>query len=425
VAIIEKPAEAPTSDSEGGESGGRRRWWLAAALGAVVLALIATTVVILRTRSDTPTAAPGAPPPELALHFETAAHGKAGWEKPLALRADHGFFTAVEATDGSGAAFTGYLSPDGDTWWSLTKPMPATTYTMNATGVDAAGHRFTKRLSITTADPRALVTPTITPGDNDVVGVGMPISVRFNSAVPIAGRVEMERHLTVTTFPVVQGGWRWMSNSEVRWRPAEYWPAHTTVKVNADVDRANFTDGVWGKGSRASSFTIGDAHLSTADAATHMMTVTSNGAVVRTMPMSAGRQQYPTRSGVHLALSREQMVTMDSATVGIPRNAPDGYFEKVYWNVRITNSGEFVHAAPWSVGSQGRANVSHGCINLSPADAQWFYGFTQRGDVINVLNAGGKPNLSDPGMADWNIPWAQWATPAAVPAVSSTPAGVS
>ncbi len=99
---------------------------------------------------------------------------------------------------------------------------------------------------------------------------------------------------------------------------------------------------------------------------------------------------------------------MDSSTIGIPRNGPGGYYRKVAWATRLTYSGEFVHAAPWSQWAQGKRNVSHGCINVSTASAKWFYDFAQRGDVVEVVNTPKKPKLYDPGMSDWNIPWEQW-----------------
>ena len=140
------------------------------------------------------------------------------------------------------------------------------------------------------------------------------------------------------------------------------------------------------------------------------MTVTSNGAVVRTVPQSSGREKYPTMGGVHIALEKSQHVVMDSETVGIPRNSPDGYREDVYWNVAITNGGEYVHAAPWSTGAQGNRNVSHGCVNLSTSDATWFYGFSRVGDIIQVVGSPRSPT-GDAGTADWNMPWEQWVQP--------------
>ena len=212
----------------------------------------------------------------------------------------------------------------------------------------------------------------------------------------------------MTTATAVAGAWHWTRANEVHWRPAAFWAAGTKVAVQTNLVRLDLGNRIWGADSHASTFTIGDAHVSTANIATHQMTVTSNGQTVRVLPMSAGRDKYPTKGGIHIALEKAQVVTMDSQTVGIPRDSPDGYYEKVFWDVRISNGGAFVHAAPWSVGAQGHSNVSHGCVNLSTADAQWFYGFAQRGDIVNVVNSPAAPDLGDPGMADWNIPWTAW-----------------
>jgi lipoprotein-anchoring transpeptidase ErfK/SrfK len=129
---------------------------------------------------------------------------------------------------------------------------------------------------------------------------------------------------------------------------------------------------------------------------------------VRSVPISAGRTKYPTMGGVHIVLYKSYDVIMDSQTVGIPRNSPDGYYEHVFWDVAISNGGEFVHAAPWSVGAQGNSNVSHGCVNLSPADATWFYGFSTLGDVVEVVGSP-RPPSDDAGTLDWRLPWEQWA----------------
>ena len=98
-----------------------------------------------------------------------------------------------------------------------------------------------------------------------------------------------------------------------------------------------------------------------------------------------------------------------SATVGIPRKSPDGYYEEVPNSVRISYGGAFVHAASWSVRDQGVRNVSHGCVNISPADAAWFFDVVKRGDVVDIKNAKAAPLTSDPGMSDWNIPFSAWA----------------
>jgi lipoprotein-anchoring transpeptidase ErfK/SrfK len=137
------------------------------------------------------------------------------------------------------------------------------------------------------------------------------------------------------------------------------------------------------------------------------MSVVVNGAVARTFAVSTGRDKYPTTSGVHVVLDKAPSVIMNSATVGIPKGSPDYYYETVLFDVRISWSGEYVHSAPWSVSSQGRANVSHGCVNAGPADAQWFYNLTRRGDVV-VVTGTPRPLQSGNGWTDWNMSWAQW-----------------
>jgi lipoprotein-anchoring transpeptidase ErfK/SrfK len=259
----------------------------------------------------------------------------------------------------------------------------------------------------TTAPPQ--IHATLSPGDGDVVGVGMPAVVTFDRPVAKADRPAVEQRLTVTGNPPVEGAWRWIAPGVVHWRPAVYWQPGTDVTVHSDLRGLQVGDAL-GADERTSRFRIGDAHVSTVDVATHQMTVTENGQVARVIAMSAGRDQYPTNNGVHLALEKARTVTMDSSTVGIPRDSPAGYYRKVAWATRLSYSGTFVHAAPWSAGAQGQRNVSHGCINISPADAEWFYNFTRRGDVVVVVNSKAPPKLSDPGMADWNIPWEQWRT---------------
>ena len=137
------------------------------------------------------------------------------------------------------------------------------------------------------------------------------------------------------------------------------------------------------------------------------MSVYSNFQLVKTLPVSTGRDQYPTKAGTHVISEKAASVVMDSSTVGIPRGSSDGYYETVNWSLRISNSGEFVHAAPWSTSSQGSRNVSHGCVNLSDADGQWFFEFSRVGDIVQV---NGSPEQLEPtnGIGDWQIPWASW-----------------
>jgi lipoprotein-anchoring transpeptidase ErfK/SrfK len=235
----------------------------------------------------------------------------------------------------------------------------------------------------------------------------MPIAIFFNQ--PVSDRAAVERRLKVSTSTPVEGGWRWFNDKEVHYRPKAYWATGTKVTLNVDLAGVDVGDGVWGVRDRQIAFTIGKRHVSVVNVGTHKMTVTDGGKTVKVFPMSAGRPKYPTTNGIHFTLEKAKTVVMDSATVGIPRDSPDGYYATVHWNVRISNSGDFVHAAPWSVGSQGVANVSHGCVNLSVANATWFYKFSQRGDIVQVVGSPKQPNDDGTlGVVDWNLPWSQW-----------------
>jgi lipoprotein-anchoring transpeptidase ErfK/SrfK len=273
-------------------------------------------------------------------------------------------------------------------------------------GVNPSGVATRTSSSFTTLRPAALLAASVMPLDGETVGVGMPIAVFFNQ--PVSNRAAVERHLKVSASPSVEGGWRWFNDKEVHYRPKVYWPSGAKVTLNVGLNGVDAGNGVWGARDRQIGFTIGQRQISAVNVNSHKMTVTSGGKTVKVFPMSAGRPKYPTTNGIHFTLEKAKTVVMDSATVGIPRDSPDGYFETVHWNVRISNTGEFVHAAPWPVDSQGSANVSHGCVNLSVADATWFYNFSQRGDIVQVVGSPKQPNGWALGVVDWNLPWSQW-----------------
>jgi lipoprotein-anchoring transpeptidase ErfK/SrfK len=347
----------------------------------------------------------GTPPSPLVV---TPASGATGvpLDTVVQVSVATGRLNQVAVTTPSGAALAGALSPDGKAWTATARLAAATTYKVVASEVHGAVQGAPTTSTFTTLTPAKKVKAGIAPLDGMTVGVGQPVAVYLSA--PVKDHTKVLPHLTVTTDPQVQGAWHWVSDSELHWRPQAYWATGTKVTVATDLSGVDLGGGAWGVESRTIHFTIGDAHVSTVDATTHLMTVTSNGQVVKTIKVSTGRDKYPTKSGVHVVLDKAQKTVMDSSTVGIPVNSPDGYKETVLWNVRISNSGEFVHAAPWSVGSQGRANVSHGCVNVSTADATWFFGFSQLGDVVDVH---GTPQNLEPtnGFGDWNVPWEQWA----------------
>lgn len=325
-------------------------------------------------------------------------------DRSVTVRPVGGRLTSVRAVGGD-KTLVGQLAADGSAWTAEPPLDPFTHYVITATADGDPGVSTTVTTGFTTVQPRYVAEQSISPLDGTTVGVGMPIIVSFDGPVP--DKATALRHLQVQMSQPVEGAWHWFGDQEAHYRPAEYWPPGERVSLTDTLAGVDLGDNVWGGHHDGLQFSVGDAHISTVDAVTHIMSVTSNGSMVKNIPVSTGRDKYPTASGIHVTTQMSQVMMMDSATVGIPRNSPDGYYERVYWDVRISDSGEFVHAAPWSVADQGRSNVSHGCINLSTADAQWFYHFTRPGDLVAVT---GTPRVLERGngITDWNLSWSEW-----------------
>lgn len=225
----------------------------------------------------------------------------------------------------------------------------------------------------------------IFPNDGETVGVAQPVMFTFDR--PITDRARAEKTLEVRTAPSLPGKFYWISDTEVRWRPLGFYPPNTSVTVYA--------------GGRQQTFKTGDAVVTTYDDATKTMTTTRNGEVVRTMRASTGRAAYPTNPGTYYTGWRAHQVRMDSSTWGLAQDA-GGYDTTVDDGVRLSYDGIFVHSAPWSIADQGVRNVTHGCINLSPEDAAWFYANTENGDPVVVNGTAGAPLGPEDGQADWN-----------------------
>ncbi len=332
----------------------------------------------------------------------------------IGITVEHGTFDNVEMISGADAAFAhdpgeGLLNDSATGWMSPTDLAPSSPYRIEATVTGADGRTTEHSWDFTTGAPLAEVHTSINVGDGYTYGVGMPIIVTVNTPVPTEQRNAITDRLRVTSEPAVEGGWRWFSESELHWRPRDFWPAHTDVHLDVDFTGLHLGDGVWGVDGRTVDFDIGDAHVSRVDAATHTMDVKINGKTERSFPISTGRDgpDTETRSGIHVVNEKSELVVMDSATIGIPEGDPRYYKVDAEWSVRISNSGEFVHSAPWSVGSQGQANVSHGCVNASPENAKWFYDLTRTGDVVVVVNTSRQLEPWN-GYGDWQVPWAEW-----------------
>lgn len=200
------------------------------------------------------------------------------------------------------------------------------------------------------------------------VGVAHPVTVTF--AGPIDDRAAAERTVDIASPATPAGNFTWLNDHVLQWNPSGFWPAHSSISVTA--------------GGAKTSFQTGSQVIGVADINAYTFTVSIDGAVVREMPASMGKSRFPTPIGSFTALEKQSTVIMDSRTIGIPLSDPEGYKLTVNDAVRVTWGGVYVHGAPWSTGSQGYANVSHGCINLSPDNADWYYNTVNVGDPIIV-----------------------------------------
>ena len=300
----------------------------------------------------------------------------------------------------------GDLSADG-TVWTAKRPTLAfgSTYTVEATAIDPRGVATNHTDEFRTLEPKDFFSGRVAPGEGAIVGVGMPITVTFDRE--IKNKDEVERALVVYTPTPLEGAWSWNGPDTVEFRPKDYWPGNIDVTVDLNLKGVQGSKGVYGQGNRSTTFSIGPSMITKVDAQTHQAKVFRDGEKIRTIPVTTGKTGFETRSGVKVIVSKERTRVMDAATGGTEESDPEYYRIEVEYAMRVTYTGEFVHAAPWSVGSQGYANVSHGCIGMSTSNAQWLYDQTNVGDVVEVTGTSNPQNLGN-GITVWNETWDEW-----------------
>lgn len=342
----------------------------------------------------------------------------------IQVAADRGTVEDVTVTH-KGAPVEGDLSADRTHWKARWMLEPGTSYTVRATGLGRDGRTRTVTSDFSTAKVKKSLDAALeAPYNKETVGVGIPIVLKFQQN--IGDRAAVERSLEVRSAKPVEGAWHWFDNQTVVFRTKDYWPAHDKVSFRAHLSGVRAAKGLWGAKDVKADFRIGDSHISKASAVSHMMTVRRNGRLVRTIPVSMGRggvEKYTTTNGMHLTMEKDDPVIMDSATTGCGPGCPGYYRETVYAAVRISNSGEYVHSAPWSVGDQGNTNVSHGCVNASPENARWFYNLSYRGDPVRITGTS-RELEPDNGWGFWQESWKKWVQGSALKqAVTAGPEG--
>lgn len=400
------------------------------ALGVfVVVAVVASLQTgssatrLVNTITEPVAAEAPAPPPTPPAMTITPAADQRGVAPVNAVRvaATSGRLTDVRMTNEAGRVVKGALAPDGTVWIPAEPLGYGRTYTVTATsrGTDATTLTRTSTFSTAVPQQQATVSFRTTLGtkltEGATYGVGTVIVAQFDT--DIEDRAAAEAQMTVTTTPQVQGSWMWINDRKAHWRPKEYFPAGTKVRVNADIYGVDLGGGVYGQEDSTTDFQIGRSHVTIADDNTKQVSVFVDGKLVRTMPTSMGRGgtetvggntiAFWTQPGIYTVQEKARSVVMDSSTYGLPTGASSGYRLNVSNAVRISPDGIYLHELASTVWAQGNTNVSAGCLNLNPENAAWFYDFAQPGDVVEVRNTGGAP-LEQWQNGDWSVPWETW-----------------
>ncbi|RZT83752.1 lipoprotein-anchoring transpeptidase ErfK/SrfK [Pseudonocardia sediminis] len=344
--------------------------------------------------------------PDTAVSYEPAA-GATGLNPtaPVAVRAAEGTLDRVALSDPDGDPVEGGLNAER-TAWTASEPLDyATTYTWSGRATGGDGEVVPLQGTVATLTPAEEVRGTLNIGDDRTVGVAAPIEIQFDTHVD--DRAAVERRLTVTTSREVEGAWGWLPDenggSRVHWRPREYWPANTDVTVDAPLYGVDYGGGKFGQSDLTSAFTIGRKQVVKADTGSFRMVVERDGKQVGSYPASYGLGSDPnrnTRSGIHVVTEKFTDKRMVSAQYG--------YDVMEKWAVRMSNNGEFIHANPASSGAQGSSNVTHGCVNLSLADAKAYYDTALYGDPVEVTGTPVQLSPKDGDVWDWTLSWEKW-----------------
>jgi lipoprotein-anchoring transpeptidase ErfK/SrfK len=321
----------------------------------------------------------------------------------IVVSARHGKLRQVTVATAAGPV-SGYLAPNGR--WNAAEPLATgTNYTVTATAIGMNHKKFTTSSVFQTLTPDHVFHATITTLGTDPhvsaeiadhqFGVGIPITIMFSHAV--SNRADVERAIQIRTSNPVVGAWYWQDAKTVIFRPRQYWPQYTTVQVDGNFDGVQAAPGVYGVGDVHLSFSIGPSLIVVASTRSHYMNVYYKDQFFGRWPISTGRPGDDTPDGSYLTTFKNNPQLMTGP----------GYSLEVPWSVDVTYSGSFIHDAYWSVGVQGAANVSHGCINTSPAHAETYYKMEEPGDPATVTGSP-RPGTPGNGWTEWFLSWQQW-----------------
>ncbi|MEV7629084.1 Ig-like domain-containing protein [Actinoplanes sp. NPDC089786] len=347
-----------------------------------------------------------APPPSI-VSVSSPAAGASGVKalEPVKFASEDMANTKVTVKNADGKEIDGKLDTDKGTWTPAKGLAWGGKYTVTVSAPEQAGKTTTTESSFTVMKkPANLVRVTSFLGGKNTVGVGMPLIMRFGRSVPEKYRAEVERRMPVTTTPKQEGTWHWYSGTEVHYRPKVFWKAGTKISYNADLQGVPMGKGWYGRSNIDVSLEVGRSFVMTVDNQNKKMQVRQNGKLVQTIPVSLGKKSTPSSSGTMIVMEKKRHTVFDTTDTLGPE---EGYRTKIEYAQRLTWGGEFIHAAPWSDGVQGRVNVSHGCVNVSMKMGAWLFSRTLMGDPITVTGTGRKLQQGN-GWTDWSLSWDEY-----------------
>ncbi|OBH06656.1 Ig-like domain-containing protein [Mycobacterium sp. E1747] len=338
---------------------------------------------------------------------------------PISVEISDGWFQHVALTNSAGKAVAGKFNSDR-TVYRTTEPLGYdATYTWSGSAVGHDGKAIPVTGKFTTVSPNKKISGAFQLADGQTVGVAAPIIIQFDA--PITDKAAVEKALTVTTNPPVEGSWAWLpdeaAGARVHYRTREYYPAGTTVNVDAKLYGLPFGDSAYGAEDISLNIQIGRRQVVKAEVSSHRIQVVRDEGVIMDFPCSYGeadKARNVTRNGIHVVTEKYADFYMSNPAAG---------YSHVHerWAVRISNNGEFIHANPMSAGAQGNTNVTNGCINLSTGDAEQYYESAMYGDPVEVTGSSIQLSYSDGDLWDWAVDWDTWVAMSALPPPTARP----
>lgn len=338
-----------------------------------------------------------AQPEPAIISVEDGAEG-IGPRDPITVTSSDGL-ESVTMTNEEGKEVEAEFNAD-KTEWKVAEPLGySRQYTIEATTTKGE----TSQASFSTVVPNGQISAYIGPLDGSEVGVAHAVNFYFDSSP--ANRQAAQDAITIETSNDTEGAFYWIDPNHLVWRPKEFWQPGTEVTISSDMYGKDLGDGIYGAEDSKASFTIGDEVKTVVDDNTKMLTVYHNGEEVKSFPVSLGRDgEFATPNGMYVVGDRNPSMTMDSTTYGLALEN-GGYRTDVNWATQMSWSGIYVHSAPWAIGALGSYNQSHGCINATPGDAEWFMNYVKPGDPVEVVNTSGETLSGLDGLGYWNLDW--------------------